>query len=223
MGLFEVFQTNIIGKISQIPLATATFALLTAFGMGLVIHTVYRKVFSGVMYSRPYNTSLVMMTMLTAFVILPVTSDIRLSLGMVGALSIVRFRTAIKDPMDLVFLFWAIGTGIIAGAGLFPLALLGTAIIAAVMLVFVKKSHGESPYILIVQMNEDAQTDEVPRIIGHQVSRLMLKSKIISKGQTELIYEVRLRGLDSGFMHDLDSLAGVNSVSLVSYDGQYAA
>ncbi|MDP2857652.1 MAG: DUF4956 domain-containing protein [Bacillota bacterium] len=222
MTLFDVFKVNTLDNRGQVSLVTATFSLLCAFGLGLVIHSVYRKVFSGVMYSRPYNTSLIMLTMLTAFVILPVTSDIRLSLGMVGALSIVRFRTAIKGPLDLVFLFWAIGTGIIAGAGLFPLAFLGTAIIAAVMLLVVKKSHGEYPYILVVQMDEDAHADEIPRIIGHRVNRVMLKSKTVSKGQTELIYEVRLRGLDAAFMHELDSLPGVKSVSLVSYDGQYA-
>lgn len=223
MGLFDVLGLNIGAKISQVSLVNAAFTLLCAFGLGLVIHSVYRGVFAGVMYSRPYDISLVMLTMLTAFVILPVTSNVVLSLGMVGALSIIRFRTAIKDPLDLVFLFWAIGTGIIVGAGLFPLAFLGAAVIAVVMLLFVKRSTGEYPYILVLQSSGDSHTDEIANVIGHRVSRLTLKSKNISRGKTELIYEVRLKGHNTAFMQDLNSLPGVDNVSLVSYDGQYTA
>lgn len=222
MGLGDLFRLSIFDRAAHVSLVNATFALLSALALGLVIHWVYRRVFAGVMYSRQYNTSLVMLTMLTAFVILPVTSNVVLSLGMVGALSIIRFRTAIKDPLDLVFLFWAIGTGIITGAGLFPLAFLGSAIIAGVMIVFVKRSQGELPYMLVMHLDSGAPADDIARIVGPRVSKLMLRSKVITKGQMELIYEVKLRGSDSSFMHYLDSLPGVKSVSLVGYEGQYA-
>ncbi|MDX5688987.1 DUF4956 domain-containing protein, partial [Clostridioides difficile] len=125
MTFNDIFKSSFIENVSGFSFVDSALALGSAFLVGLFIYMVYKKTYMGIMYSRPFNVSLVALTMLTTFVILAVTSNVVLSLGMVGALSIVRFRTAIKDPMDLVFLFWSLGSGIVLGAGLIPLAVRG--------------------------------------------------------------------------------------------------
>ena len=125
MTFNDIFKSSFIENVSGFSFVDSALALGSAFLVGLFIYMVYKKTYMGIMYSRPFNVSLVALTMLTTFVILAVTSNVVLSLGMVGALSIVRFRTAIKDPMDLVFLFWSLGSGIVLGAGLIPLAVMG--------------------------------------------------------------------------------------------------
>ena len=132
----EIFQSNFLERITQLSLLDCVAALVLAFAVGLFIRLIYKKTFSGVVYSGSFSLSLVAMTMITALIIVGVTSNVVLSLGMVGALSIVRFRSAIKDPIDIVFLFWSISEGILCGAGLIPLALGGAALIGVLLLVF---------------------------------------------------------------------------------------
>lgn len=204
-------------------LTNALFSLFSALLIGMFIHFVYRKTFSGVMYSKPFNTSLVLLAILTTFVILAVTSNVVLSLGMVGALSIVRFRTAIKDPLDLVFLFWSIGVGIILGAGLYPLAYIGSLFITAVLLAFTVRKETESPYILMLDLeNEQAEVSTEETLIRH-FGNIRIKSKTLSDGQLEVIYEIKLKGSDTAFLNEINAVKGVKHSSLVSYNGAQAA
>jgi len=176
------------------------------------------------MYSRTFNVSLLGMTIVTAFVILAVSSNVVLSLGMVGALSIVRFRTAIKDPMDLIFLFWAIGVGIVTGAQIYVLAIVGSVIIAAI--IFVSSQKGlfthDSPYLVIISCENQTSEEECVQIINSHSKKARLKSKIVSAGKgTEFIYEIRSKGDSTSFVNDLSAVSGVQNASLVSYNGEF--
>ena len=165
--------------------------------------------------------ALIALALITTLLIMTVMSNIVLSLGMVGALSIVRFRTAIKEPMDIAFLFWAIAAGIVLAAGLIPLAAFGSIFIGAVLVAFAKKKTVDSPYILVVHC-ENSETEEKARLfVKSQVRRLNLKSKSVDGGCVELNYEVRLKDDDSAFVNELEAMPGVSRVVLVSYNGDY--
>ena len=209
----DIFKSSFLERLDSVSLLDTLIALVLAFFLGLFIFLVYKKSYSGVMASPSFGVTLIALTLITTLLILAVTSNIVLSLGMVGALSIVRFRTAIKEPMDIAFLFWAIAVGIVLAAGLIPLAVLGSLFVGAVLLVFSRQKNGESPYILVVHC---ASQDEEA-----QVRRLNLKSKSVSPGQIELNFEVRLRDADTGFINELGAMDGVSHVVLVSYNGDY--
>lgn len=220
----DIFKSSYLDSFSSFSLVDTLLALAAAFLIGLFIYFVYRKTYSGVLYSRSFNVSLIAILMVTALVIQGVTSNVVLSLGMVGALSIVRFRTAVKDPMDLVFLFWAIGEGILCGASLLPLAILGCPIIGIFLLVFANRQQAESPYLLIVHLTEGGMENQIEGILAKQVKRMALKSKTVTGGQgKELIYEICPSTTDSGFVDDISRMQGVESAVMVSYDGNYAA
>ena len=222
MNFNDILKSSFLERVSDFSIIDATIALIGAFGIGLFIYFIYKKTFSGVMYSKPFNTSLVLLTMLTTFIILAVTSNIVLSLGMVGALSIVRFRTAIKDPLDLVFLFWAIGSGIILGAGLLPLAILGSFFIGIVLIGFQMSSPKECPYILMIECKNEITEVSCSELIKTKCNKHKIKSKAITDGMIELIYEVRIKNNDTVFLNELSALHGVNHATLVSYNGEYA-
>ena len=173
------------------------------------------------MYAPSFGVTLIALTLITTLLILAVTSNIVLSLGMVGALSIVRFRTAIKEPMDIAFLFWAIAAGIVLAAGLIPLAVVGSLFVGLVLLVFSRQKNGESPYILVVHCADQAVEGQVRALVEARVRRLNLKSKSVAPGQIELNYEVRLRDADTEFINELGAMDGVGNVVLVSYNGDY--
>ena len=195
--------------------------MFLAFGIGMFIFLIYKKTFSGVMYSSSFGVTLVALTMISTLVILAVTSNVVLSLGMVGALSIVRFRTAIKEPMDIAFLFWAIAVGIVLAAGLIPLAVFGSIFIGVVLFAFSKKKTVDSPYILVVHC-ENSEIEEQARLfVKSQVRRLNLKSKSVDNGSIELNYEVRLKEDSNTFVNELEAMPGVSRVVLVSYNGDY--
>ena len=159
------------------------------------------------MYSAGFGTTLIALTMITSTVILAVTSNVVLSLGMVGALSIVRFRTAIKDPLDIAFLFWAIGAGIILAAGMIPLAIIGSVCIGIILLVLNCIDH-------------DAEV-KAKEFLGKNVARATVKSKSAVKGAVEMNIEVRLKEDDTDFVNILSEMPGVNSAVIVSYNGDY--
>ena len=219
----EIFQSNFLERITQFSLLDCAVALLLSFAIGLFICFVYKKAFSGVVYSASFNRSLIAMTMITTMIILGVTSNVVLSLGMVGALSIVRFRTAIKDPVDIVYLFWAIGEGILCGAGLFPLALIGAVIIGVLLFVLSVKKDNSEPYLVIVRFSDEKAEKKLTDLIEQSVKRSRVKSKTVTSGSgTELILEVRLKDDDTDFVHKLSAAEGVTFASLVSVDGSYA-
>jgi len=173
------------------------------------------------MYSAGFGTTLIAMTMITSIVILAVTSNVVLSLGMVGALSIVRFRTAIKDPLDIAFLFWSIGAGIILAAGMIPLAVIGSVCIGLILLVFVNQKSHTHPYMVVLNcVNHEAEVNAKAFLEEH-VTRSTIKSKSAVKGAIEMNIEVRLKEDDTDFIDALSEMPGVNSVVMVSYNGDY--
>ena len=221
MTFQDIFQSSFLSRVSSVSPLDMGLALGLAFLLGLFIFLIYKKSYSGVMYSPSFGVTLIALTLITTLLILAVTSNIVLSLGMVGALSIVRFRTAIKEPMDIAFLFWAIAAGIVLAAGLIPLAVLGSLFVGAVLLVFSRQKNGESPYILVVHCADQDVEGQVRALVEARVRRLNLKSKSVAPGQIELNYEVRLRDGDAEFVNELGELAGVDHVVLVSYNGDY--
>ncbi|GEL66593.1 DUF4956 domain-containing protein [Marinilactibacillus psychrotolerans] len=219
----EIIKNSFLEEMSEFSALNAVFALTSSLIIGLCIYFIYKKTFKGVMYSTPFNTSLVMLCLLTTFVILAVTTNVVLSLGMVGALSIVRFRTAIKDPLDLVFLFWSIGVGIILGAGYYVLAYGGSFFIAAVLFVFTLHKEKELSYILMLDLKNETAEVAANDVLRKQINRLKLKSKTLVNGQPELIYEVKIKENDTAFMSELFATEGVLNASLVSYNGELNA
>lgn len=221
MTFNDIFKSSFLEKASAFSVMDFVIAMALAFALGLFIFWVYKKTFNGVMYSAGFGVSLMAMTMITTLVILAVTSNVVLSLGMVGALSIVRFRTAIKEPMDIAFLFWAIAAGIVLGAGLIPLAVFGSLLIGVVLWVFINRKTSDHPYIMIVSCSSKEAEKKVLEQIGGAVKKQVLKSKTVSKTGIELTLEVRLKGDDSDFVNAVSETEGVENAVLVSYNGDY--
>lgn len=218
----DIFKSDFLDKAAGISLLDSALALGLAFLVGLFIYAVYKKTFKGVMYNRNFSISLVALTMITALVILAVTSNVVLSLGMVGALSIVRFRSAIKDPMDIAYLFWAIGAGIVLGAGMLPLAILGSLFIGVILVLFVNKGASDTPYILVVNCEDDAVESKVVGIVLKHVKKYAVKSKTVTGGKgVEITLELRLKNMQTDFVNEISRQTGVNSAVMVSYNGDY--
>ena len=221
MTFQDIFKSSFLENVNAIPVFDMVLAMVLAFAVGLFIFFIYKKSYVGVMYSASFGVTLIGLTMVTALVILAVTSNIVLSLGMVGALSIVRFRTAIKEPSDIVFLFWAIAAGIVLAAGLIPLAVFGSLLIGLMLLLFSRQKSVDQPYILVIHCaNADAEKVSRDYVVAN-VKKLSLKSKSIAKGSIELNYEVRLKDADSDFVNELSDLPGVSHTVMVSYNGDY--
>ena len=221
MSFNDIFKSSYLENVTAVSLPDMMLALTLSFCLGLFIYLVYKKTYSGVMFSRTFGGSLVAMTMITTMVILAVTSNVVLSLGMVGALSIVRFRTAIKEPMDIAFLFWAIAGGIVLAAGMIPLAILGSIIIGLIMIAFCNRKTIEKPFIVVITCVNAETEKQVQAFLASHVRKAVIKSKSAQKGNIELSYEVSLKGDDTAFVTSLSDMDGVNSAVLVSYNGDY--
>ena len=220
----DIFQSNFLESFSTFSLTDTLLSLGAAFLIGLFIYYVYQKTYSGVLYSRSFNVSLIAILLVTTLVISGVTSNVVLSLGMVGALSIVRFRTAVKDPMDLVFLFWALAEGILCGASLLPLALIGCPVLGVFLLVFANRQQQDNPYLIIIRLADGEAETLVESLLKKEVRKMLLKSKTITGGVgTEVIYEIRPNGSNTSFLNEISKMDGVESAVMVSYDGNYAA
>ena len=221
MTFNDIFKSSFLEKVSSISVFDMILTILLSFGVGLFIFLVYKKTYRGVMYSAGFGTTLIALTMITATVILAVTSNVVLSLGMVGALSIVRFRTAIKDPLAIAFLFWAIGAGIILAAGMIPLAVISSVSIGIILLVFVNKSSNTHPYIVVLSCTGHDVEMKAKDFLSKTVTKTTIKSKSAVKGAIELNIEVRLKDDDTDFINILSEMPGVNSAVIVSYNGDY--
>ena len=217
----DIFKSSFLENIAGVSLLDMFLALTLAFGLGVFIFLVYKKTFTGVMYSSSFGVTLIALTMITTLVILAVTSNVVLSLGMVGALSIVRFRTAIKEPLDIAFLFWAIAAGIVLAAGLIPLAVAGSVCVGAVLLALVNRKSHLDPYIMVLRCEGGESETAARSCLERSVKRLVVKSKTVQAGEVELQLELRLLGEDTGFVNTLASMEGVRSAALVSYNGDY--
>lgn len=195
--------------------------IIVSFLIGFFIYMVYKKTFSGVMFSANFGLSLIGMAMITCAVILAVSSNVVLSLGMLGTLSIVRFRTALKDPFDIVFLFWAITSGIIVGAGMIPLAVVTSLLMGSVMTVFVNRKSRTAPYIIVINCENSDVEDGVIDLIESKSAKSTIKGKTVSKAGMELTVEVQLKDGYSKFVNDIIKIEGVVNAVMVSYNGEY--
>ena len=194
---------------------------LIASCLALYIFLVYRVVTRRTFYSKNFNISLAMLCLITAAIILAIQFSIVISLGMVGAMSIVRFRTAIKEPLDIAFLFWSIAAGIVLAAGMIPLAVFGSVLIGVTLLIFVNKKSYINPYIAVLQCESHDSEQRAMEYLKGRVRRLTVKSKTAQKGAVELNLEIRLKDDNTDFVNELAELEGVESAVLVSYNGDY--
>ncbi len=221
MTFSDIFKSSFLENITSVSILDIVIALVLAFGIGTFIFFVYKKTYSGVMYSSGFGVTLIALTMITTLVILAVTSNVVLSLGMVGALSIVRFRTAIKEPLDIAFLFWSIAVGIVLAAGMIPLAVIGSVVIGVVLLVFVNRKSCTNPYIAVVSCADHESELKAKEFLDKQTKRCTVKSKTARKGSVEINYEIRLKDDNTDFINILSEMNGVESAVLVSYNGEY--
>ncbi len=221
MNFTDIFTSEFLSNISAVSPLDMVLTLVLAFGIGIFIFFVYKKTYRGVMYSSSFGVTLIALTMITSQVILAVTSNVVLSLGMVGALSIVRFRTAIKEPLDIAFLFWSIAAGIILAAGMIPLAVIGSVVIGLILLFFVNKKSHKNPYILVLSCQSHEAETEAMKFVNGQVERCVIKSKSAQNGLVELNMEIRMKDDNTDFVNALSAMNGVNSATLVSYNGEY--
>ncbi len=221
MNFNDIFKSSFLENIASVSLLDMLLTLVLAFGLGMFIFLVYKKTYSGVMYSSSFGGTLVAMTMITSMTILAVTSNVVLSLGMVGALSIVRFRTAIKEPMDIAFLFWSIAAGIVLAAGMIPLAVIGSVIIGVVMLIFINRKAVHDPYIAVITCVDGQAEKSAVKYLQQNVEKAVIKAKTCQNGAIEMTWEIRLLQHDTDFITQLSEMDGVSSAVLVSYNGDY--
>jgi uncharacterized membrane protein YhiD involved in acid resistance len=221
MTFDDIFKSSFLENIAAVSVFDMLLTIVLAFGLGMFIFLIYKKTYTGVMYSSSFGVTLVALVMITSQVILAVTSNVVLSLGMVGALSIVRFRTAIKEPLDIAFLFWSIAVGIILAAGMIPLAVIGSVIIGVILLVFVNKKSHANPYILVLSCADHDSEVQATEFLEKQVQKCIVKSKSAQKGAIEVNMEVRMKDDNTDFINILSEMNGVNSAVLVSYNGEY--
>ena len=221
MSVQDFIKKSILesGAFDGASLTNIALGLVTAVLMGAVIYFIYSKFYVGVIYSKSFAITLVGMTVLTAMVTLAISTNIVISLGMVGALSIVRFRTAVKDPLDLLYLFWAITTGITAGAGMYLLVVITAAVMIGMIVLFYNKQQKGRIYIAVIHYIGDEAGDNVVRAFGKM--KYFVKSKTVRKGKTEMAIEVYCKDNDTFFLDKIRDLDDVEDATLIQYNGEY--
>lgn len=213
----DLFSSQTLGVSS---LLTIIVTMVLALVLGCAIAWVYRRNYRGVMFSGNFTLTLIMMTLITAPVVLCIKNSVALSMGMVGALSIVRFRTAVKDPLDTAYMFWALTTGILLGAGQFLLSVVAMVLIAIIMTVLVNiQSKGVNSYLLVIRASAEAERSIAQLVSGIRIQKL--KSKTVNGSSVEMTYEVRVDKPDA-LLNRLNSVPGVIDATLVSYQGEAA-
>lgn len=229
MTFNDIFKSSFLDRIDAVPPLDAAIALALACALGLFIVLIYKKTSINVMHSTSFEATLVALTLITTLVILAVSSNVLLSLGMVGALSIVRFRTPVKEPMDIVFLFWCIAVGIVLAAGLLFLAVTGCIVIGIVLLVFANTRTMDRPFMLVVRCSGDSvdvAEQAISSLVASNTKAHVLKAKSRSaagadQGALDLTYEVRLKDSETAFVAAVCAIEGVTDANLVSYNGDY--
>jgi uncharacterized membrane protein YhiD involved in acid resistance len=223
VGFQDILKKSFLTTDYVTPLTSASIAmnLLVTFLAGLFIFYIYKKTFQGVLYTRSYNVSLVMVSLITTLVIMTISSNIILSLGMVGALSIVRFRTAIKDSMDIVFMFWAISVGIANGAGFYQVSVVGSAFIGVILIIMTTIKTVNLPYLFILKFKQGAQ-DAVDSLLS-EIKGHNIKSKSVYSDVVELTVELRMTNGETKVVNEFAKINGMNSAVLVKYDGDYVS
>ena len=219
MSTKDIIKKSVLNAFSQYDAPKLAVALLVAVALGVLIFLVYRKFYTGVVYSRSFAVTLVGMCVLTCMVTLAISTNVVISLGMVGALSIVRFRTAIKDPMDLLYLFWSITTGITAGAGMYVLGLVTAAVMIGMIVLFYHWQAKGRVYIAVVHYAGDSAGDDIVRALGR--NKFTVKSKTMHKDNTEMAIEVFSDDAQLSFAERIRAIEGVLDVTLIQYNGEY--
>ena len=221
MNFSDVFKSSFLESVTEFSAIDTLVGMLFALIIGMFIFVIYKKTFKGVMYSTGFAMSLIGLSLVTTLVIMAVTSNVVLSLGMVGALSIVRFRAAIKEPMEIVFLFWSLAVGIVIGAGMIPLAVIGSVIIGIILVLFGNVKFNTLPYILIVNCDDEKAEKEAAKLIGKSVSKYIVKSKTVNNAGIELTAEIKVKENATDFVNRVNEITGVQSATLVSFNGEY--
>ena len=221
MTFNDIFKSSFLENVSEFSILDTLIGLAVALVIGLFIFIIYKKTLTGVLYSSGFALTLVGLSLVTTLVIMAVTSNVVLSLGMVGALSIVRFRTAIKEPVEIVFLFWSLAVGIVIGAGMIPLAVIGSAIIGVILLLFANRKIHNDPYILVTNCTDEKAEKAVLDILGKEAEHCVVKSKTVTTSGIELTAELRTKTATTAFVNAIAQLPGVETATLVSYNGEY--
>ena len=221
MTFNDIFKSSFLESVTGFSLSEVLLAMLFAVIVGLFIFWVYKKTFTGILYSSGFALTLIGLTLVTTLVIIAVTSNVVLSLGMVGALSIVRFRTAIKEPMEIVFLFWSIAVGIVIGAGMIPLAVLGSVIIGIILLIFANRKNVENAYILVLNCENEEAENTAADLLKSTVKKYRIKSKTVNADGIELTTELKIKDDKMVFVNQMNKITGVKNATLVSYNGVY--
>ena len=221
MTFNDIFKSSFLESVTEFSLSEVLLAMLFSVIVGLFIFWVYKKTFTGILYSSGFALTLIGLTLVTTLVIIAVTSNVVLSLGMVGALSIVRFRTAIKEPMEIVFLFWSIAVGIVIGAGMIPLAVLGSVIIGIILIIFANRKNVENAYILVLNCENEEAENTAAELLKSTVKKYRIKSKTVNADGIELTTELKIKDDKMAFVNRMNEIAGVKNATLVSYNGVY--
>lgn len=200
----------------KMPIQTVFLVLIIAFIVAMIIFLTYKHTYSGVLYNPRFNVSLVMITMITTIVMVVIGSNISVSLGMVGALSIIRFRTAVKDPRDTAFIFWCVVSGLACGTQNYTIVLAGSVVICLVLFIFKRFINADDKFILIVK-GKDLEINVIEKIINDKMKAYSCKGKYIKDSNVELIYDVKLKKKkDNSIVDKLIEIVGVDTVNLVS-------
>ena len=223
MTFNDIFKSSFLESISEFSALDMVIGMAAALIIGLFIFAIYKKTLTGVMYSTGFALTLVGLSLVTTLVIMAVTSNVVLSLGMVGALSIVRFRAAIKEPMEIVFLFWAVAAGIVVGAGMIPLALIGSLIIGIILYVFANRKHKSEAYLLVLRCLDESAENLTAEVLKNRSACYTVKSKTVGEDGIELTAELRTRDASTAFVNEITRIPGVKSATLVSYNGEYVS
>ncbi len=221
MSFLDMIKNSVVEQFNTgVTLGEMLLSLLVSFLMGLFILIVYRLTFRGVLFSKGFAFSLVLLCMVTSVVIRTISSDLALSLGMVGALSIVRFRTAIKDPVDTIFMFWAIASGIMSGAGLYLPGGLACLVLGVLyyLITTIYRKH-KSPYLLIIRY-DPAKTTAVKKALN-VLPKYRIKSRVVTRNGGEMTVEVTLGSSETKIIDTVMAIDGVQDASLVSYEGEF--
>jgi len=220
LAITDYIKKSALEQIERLSIATMALALCSAFVIGLLILLIYRVTFKGVIFSKSFALSLVLLSMITSMVIATISSNLALSLGMVGALSIVRFRTAVKDPVDTIFMFWAIGVGLMCGAGYYLIALAATVVMGALyyLLGIVVKRRSE-PFLLVIRY--DTEYEKNVTWFLQKLEKYNIKSKTMDGPESELALELTLSEKVNKAIAQAQNLEGIRNVSLVSYESEF--
>ena len=219
MSFNDIFKSSFLENVSEFSILDTVLGLAAALVIGLFIFMVYKKTLTGVLYSSGFALTLVGLALVTTLVIMAVTSNVVLSLGMVGALSIVRFRTAVKEPMDLVFLFWSISVGIICGAGLFEIAIFSSLLITAAIMALDHFPSTKSPMILVIDSSDIDGEEQIMETVEKYSAHSKVKSRGMNAESLNLVIEVRIKD-GAECIREINRLNGVRNVSMVSQEGE---